>query len=205
MNRWAAILILAILVLAFQNCSNAKFLQDITGLSGKGRGPAALVGLSSDGTALPPGGQPTGQPGDPAAVVPGPGVAGQNPSVAMSQCSGLASQAAGLPLILNGTSYQGQRGIFDVKADMLNLFEGNVGTFRILGLSAASQIASVTASTGNLTICGMDVGSISNFTGNILVVAGNVGNVSNLTGNLTVISGRVLGTVTNVTGNIIEN
>ncbi len=201
MNRWAAVLILAILVLGFQNCSNAKFLQDITGLSGKGRGPAALVGLSSTGTSLPPG----TQPGDPAAVVPGPGVAGQNPSVAMAQCSGLASQEPGLPLIVNGASYQGQRGTFDVKADMLNLFEGNVGTFRILGLSAASQIAGVTSSTGNLTICGMDVGSISNFTGNILVVAGDVGNVSNLTGNLTVISGRVLGTVTNVTGNIIEN
>ncbi|MBK7892707.1 MAG: hypothetical protein IPJ84_18230 [Bdellovibrionales bacterium] len=50
----------------------------------------------------------------------------------------------------------------------------------------------------------MNVGQISNSNGNVLIVRGNVGDILNFSGNIKLIDGRVLGSRTNVSGNITE-
>ncbi|MBK7892708.1 MAG: hypothetical protein IPJ84_18235 [Bdellovibrionales bacterium] len=95
-TRFATAVVLVFLIVAFQNCSNARFIQSMTGISGKGLGPAAVVGLDSNGTPLP--------------ATPG-GVADQTVAAALAECNALQAQAATLPLVAVNESVVNRRGI----------------------------------------------------------------------------------------------
>ncbi|MBL7689812.1 MAG: hypothetical protein JNJ49_17385 [Bdellovibrionaceae bacterium] len=198
MTRFATAVVLVLLIVAFQNCSNARFIQSMTGISGKGLGPAAVVGLGSNGAPLPPATPGVTVPGTPG------GVADQTVAAALAECNALQTQAATLPLVAVNTSVIGQRGNFDLRSDGFDRFESNSGNFRILGLASQIAINAVSGNSGNLVICGMNVGQISNSNGNVLIVRGNVGDILNFSGNIKLIDGRVLGSRTNVPGNITE-
>ncbi len=197
-TRFATAIGLVLLIVAFQNCSNARFIQSMTGISGKGLGPAAVVGLDSNGTPLPPASPGLTVPATPA------GVADQTVAAALAECSALQSQAATLPLVAVNGSVVNQRGNLDLRSDGFDRFENNSGNFRILGLASPIAINAVSGNSGNLVICGMNVRQITNSNGNILIVRGSVGDVVNFSGNIKLIDGRILGSRTNVSGNITE-
>lgn len=194
MTRFATMIVLVLLIGSFQNCSNAKFIQNVTGLSGKGMGPAAVVGLGSNGAS---------QPGITVPATPG-GVTDHTAVAAVSECNALLAKAAALEMIPANASIVSRRGNRDFQSIAVDLFEGNSGNFGILGLATSSRVNSVLNSSGNLLICGMDVLQIRNANGNILVVGGDVGDVVGFSGNIKIVNGRVLGSQTGVTGTVIE-
>lgn len=195
MTRFATVLILVIILVAYQNCSNAKFVQNITGLSGKGMGPAAVVGLDSTGGAPRTGITVPATPG---------GVADLTAAAAISECDALQAQSATLELVPPITSVLDRRGNVDFQSVNIDSFFGNRVNFGILGLAATSNIVAVDNNSGNLIVCGMDVLQIQNSNGNIVVVGGDVGDISNFNGNIKIVNGRVLGSQTGVTGSVIE-
>jgi hypothetical protein len=169
----------AVAILCFQNCSNVSF-------SAVEQGSVSKIGLvNEDGVEEAP---PTNEE-------------------LLSLCQSLQANQKSLAPIADG----GQ--VADMYGNSLFKASGNVaalthiyGNIRVLGLQAGTTIGKIDASSGNILVCGMNVGQIVNGThGNLYVVNGNVGDVNNFNGSLRLVGGQITGTVTNSNGNIARN
>ncbi len=93
-----------------------------------------------------------------------------------------------------------------IKGDHIGSLSRIYGNFHALGTGANSSIESISASYGNMIICGMDVKSVKNYTsGNLVIVQGDVGDIDGFHGNLRLVGGHITGTVKNANGNLSSN
>lgn len=166
-------------LLLFQNCNKVQ-MSDVAGVSGKG----TVLGTGQQT-------QPEGSSDD------------DEDDEFIAECNRKLTNMKEAIVMADDASFSDMNGNFFLKGNHLGSISRVYGNLHVLGTSADSSIASISASYGNMIICGMDVNLVKNFSsGNLVIVQGNVGDIDGFHGNLKLIGGRITGSIKNATGNL---
>lgn len=206
-------LVLVLLVMGYQNCSNTANMNFSSTGQQKGDGIETIL---ADENLLPddqPDGQPTPPPSqddedqDDSNMPPSTDdPPEQEDEYYVAECNRLDRNIRSAVALADGSDLRDVTGNFAYKAKSVGQIVNVKGNIKVIASAANAKIAAVDSSIGNIMLCGFDVAKIQNYSrGNLIVVNGDVGDIDGFTGQLRVIGGRVTGSVKNASGTIKES
>lgn len=120
-----------------------------------------------------------------------------------NMCAASLALSSTFPLVASGSAITFSIGNQTARASQVSSVQGT-GNVTVYGVASGAKIATISAFTGNATLCGIGVGSITNSSfGNIFVEGGQVDSIAGFSGNLLLLGGSFPSNLSQFTGNIV--